>query len=121
MWLPAHCNDMGVTHCQGMSCEHVNVDAKAAIAELQPDAAVPVANALTRSTVFDSHVALPVKTLTMAASSALFLPVDTPTPSMAVPLLHMMDLTSAKSTLTSPGMVMMSEIPCTPCSIASQA
>ena len=52
--------------------------------------------------------------LTMAASSALFLPVETPTPSMAVPLLHMMDFTSAKSTFTRPGMVMMSEMPCTP-------
>ena len=52
----------------------------------------------------------------MAASSARFLPVDTPTPSMAVPELHMMAFTSAKSTLTRPGMVMMSEMPCTPCS-----
>ena len=51
----------------------------------------------------------------MAASSALLLPLETPTPSMAVPELHMMALTSAKSTLTRPGMVMMSEMPCTPC------
>ena len=54
----------------------------------------------------------------MAASSARFLPVDTPTPSMAVPELHMMAFTSAKSTLTRPGMVMMSEMPCTPCARA---
>lgn len=33
-------------------------------------------------------------------------------PSMAVPLLRMMALTSAKSTLMRPGMVMMSEMPC---------
>ena len=52
---------------------------------------------------------------TSAASSARFLPVATPTPSMAVPELHMMAFTSAKSTLTRPGMVMMSEMPCTPC------
>ena len=52
---------------------------------------------------------------TSAASSARFLPVATPTPSMAVPELHMTALTSAKSTLTSPGMVMMSEMPWTPC------
>ena len=51
----------------------------------------------------------------MAASSARLLPLDTPTPSMAVPELHMMAFTSAKSTLTKPGMVMMSEMPCTPC------
>ena len=51
----------------------------------------------------------------MAASSARLLPLDTPTPSMAVPELHMMAFTSAKSTLTRPGMVMMSEMPCTPC------
>lgn len=57
----------------------------------------------------------------MAASSALFLPLETPTPSMAVPLLHMMAFTSAKSTLTRPGMVMMSEMPCTPCARSSQA
>ena len=36
------------------------------------------------------------------------------TPSMAVPELHMTALTSAKSTLTRPGMVMMSEMPWTP-------
>ena len=35
-----------------------------------------------------------------------------PTPSMAVPLLLMMALTSAKSTLMRPGTVMMSEMPC---------
>ena len=52
---------------------------------------------------------------TRAASSARFLPVATPTPSMAVPELHMTALTSAKSTLTRPGMVMMSEMPWTPC------
>lgn len=52
---------------------------------------------------------------TSAASSARFLPLDTPTPSMAVPLFCMMAFTSAKSTFTSPGMVMMSEMPCTPC------
>ena len=52
---------------------------------------------------------------TSAASSARFLPVATPTPSMAVPELHMTALTSAKSTLTRPGMVMMSEMPWTPC------
>ena len=51
---------------------------------------------------------------TAAASSALFFPEDTPTPSMAVPELHMMAFTSAKSTFTSPGIVMMSEMPCTP-------
>ena len=51
----------------------------------------------------------------MAASSARHLPLDTPTPSMAVPELHMIAFTSAKSTLTRPGMVMMSEMPCTPC------
>lgn len=52
---------------------------------------------------------------TSAASSARFLPLLTPTPSMAVPLLDMIALTSAKSTFTRPGMVMMSEMPCTPC------
>lgn len=52
--------------------------------------------------------------LTAAASSALFLPLDTPTPNMAVPELHMIAFTSAKSTLTSPGMVMISEMPWTP-------
>lgn len=50
----------------------------------------------------------------MAASSALFFPLDTPTPSMAVPELHITDLTSAKSTFTNPGIVMISDIPCTP-------
>ena len=59
--------------------------------------------------------------LTMAASSALLLPLDTPTPSMAVPELHMMALTSAKSTFTRPGMVMMSEMPCTPCTASRMA
>jgi len=54
---------------------------------------------------------------TRAASSARFLPVLTPTPSMAVPLLHMMAFTSAKSTLTRPGMVMMSLMPWTPCRV----
>mmetsp|Transcript_1984 Transcript_1984/g.4085 ORF Transcript_1984/g.4085 Transcript_1984/m.4085 type:complete len:207 (+) Transcript_1984:1385-2005(+) len=57
----------------------------------------------------------------MAASSARFFPLETPTPSMAVPELHMMVFTSAKSTLTNPGMVMMSEIPCTPCLKTSSA
>lgn len=50
-------------------------------------------------------------TRTRAASSARFLPVATPTPSMAVPELHMTALTSAKSTFTNPGIVMMSEMP----------
>jgi hypothetical protein len=38
-----------------------------------------------------------------AASSARFFPLDTPTPSIAVPLLLMMAFTSAKSTFTRPG------------------
>jgi hypothetical protein len=57
-----------------------------------------------------------LKTLTRAASSARLRPDDTPTPSIAVPLLHMIAFTSAKSTLTRPGMVMMSLMPWTPCS-----
>jgi len=48
---------------------------------------------------------------TRAASSARLRPEETPTPSIAVPLLHMMALTSAKSTFTRPGMVMMSLMP----------
>mmetsp|Transcript_9824 Transcript_9824/g.26747 ORF Transcript_9824/g.26747 Transcript_9824/m.26747 type:complete len:201 (+) Transcript_9824:391-993(+) len=56
-----------------------------------------------------------------AASSARFLPLLTPTPSIAVPLLHIMVLTSAKSTFTSPGIVMISEMPCTPCLSTSSA
>mmetsp|Transcript_33580 Transcript_33580/g.73286 ORF Transcript_33580/g.73286 Transcript_33580/m.73286 type:complete len:250 (+) Transcript_33580:452-1201(+) len=56
-----------------------------------------------------------------AASSARFLPELTPTPSMAVPELVIIAFTSAKSTFTSPGMVMMSEIPCTPCLRTSSA
>lgn len=52
---------------------------------------------------------------TRAASSARLRPEETPTPSIAVPLLHMMALTSAKSTFTRPGMVMMSLMPWTPC------
>ena len=52
---------------------------------------------------------------TRAASSARLRPELTPTPSMAVPLLHITVFTSAKSTLTSPGTVMMSLMPCTPC------
>ena len=54
--------------------------------------------------------------LTRAASSARLRPEDTPTPSIAVPLLHMIAFTSAKSTFTRPGMVMMSLMPWTPCS-----
>ena len=46
-----------------------------------------------------------------AASSALFLPEETPTPNMAVPESFMTVLTSAKSTLTKPETVIMSEIP----------
>mmetsp|Transcript_9353 Transcript_9353/g.23905 ORF Transcript_9353/g.23905 Transcript_9353/m.23905 type:complete len:226 (-) Transcript_9353:614-1291(-) len=56
-----------------------------------------------------------------AASSARFLPVPVPTPSMAVPEFVITAFTSAKSTLTSPGMVMMSAIPCTPCLRTSSA
>jgi hypothetical protein len=47
-----------------------------------------------------------------AASSARLRLDDAPTPSMAVPELAMMAFTSAKSTFTSPGVVMMSEMPC---------
>lgn len=57
-----------------------------------------------------------INTLTRAASSARLRPDDTPTPSIAVPLLHMIAFTSAKSTFTRPGMVMMSLMPWTPCS-----
>mmetsp|Transcript_5472 Transcript_5472/g.16595 ORF Transcript_5472/g.16595 Transcript_5472/m.16595 type:complete len:252 (+) Transcript_5472:266-1021(+) len=56
-----------------------------------------------------------------AASSALFLPVPVPTPSMAVPEFVITVFTSAKSTFTSPGMVMMSAIPWTPCLSTSSA
>mmetsp|Transcript_30079 Transcript_30079/g.74622 ORF Transcript_30079/g.74622 Transcript_30079/m.74622 type:complete len:267 (+) Transcript_30079:63-863(+) len=56
-----------------------------------------------------------------AASSARFLPEATPTPSMAVPELFITALTSAKSTLTRPATVMMSEMPCTPCRSTSSA
>mmetsp|Transcript_19843 Transcript_19843/g.32232 ORF Transcript_19843/g.32232 Transcript_19843/m.32232 type:complete len:423 (-) Transcript_19843:367-1635(-) len=56
-----------------------------------------------------------------AASVARFLPCATPTPSIAVPELFITARTSAKSTLTSPATVMMSEIPCTPCRSTSSA
>mmetsp|Transcript_15578 Transcript_15578/g.25801 ORF Transcript_15578/g.25801 Transcript_15578/m.25801 type:complete len:233 (-) Transcript_15578:1045-1743(-) len=49
-----------------------------------------------------------------AASCARDLPEDMPTPSNADPELDKMDRTSAKSTFTSPGTVIMSEMPWTP-------
>ena len=57
----------------------------------------------------------------VAASSARFLPCATPTPSMAVPEPFITAFTSAKSTLTRPEIVMISEIPCTPWRSTSSA
>ncbi len=50
----------------------------------------------------------------MAASTARFSPAALPMPISAEPAFCIIALTSAKSTLISPGMVMISEIPCTP-------
>ena len=58
---------------------------------------------------------------TSAASCALLAPVLVPTPSMAVPLCAMISRISAKSTLTNPGVVIISEIPYTPCLSTSSA
>mmetsp|Transcript_19139 Transcript_19139/g.32904 ORF Transcript_19139/g.32904 Transcript_19139/m.32904 type:complete len:312 (-) Transcript_19139:203-1138(-) len=49
-----------------------------------------------------------------AACVARSLPDALPIPNMAVPLLHMMAFTSAKSTLTKPGICTISLMPCTP-------
>mmetsp|Transcript_13636 Transcript_13636/g.57320 ORF Transcript_13636/g.57320 Transcript_13636/m.57320 type:complete len:252 (-) Transcript_13636:498-1253(-) len=57
----------------------------------------------------------------IAASSARFFPCATPTPSIAVPLFFITARTSAKSMLTNPETVMMSEMPCTPCLNTSSA
>ena len=51
----------------------------------------------------------------LAAIWARFSPVPIPTPIKAVPASVIMALTSAKSTLISPGTVIKSEIPWTPC------
>ena len=50
----------------------------------------------------------------LAATSALLSPVPIPIPISAVPASFIMVLTSAKSTLISPGITIRSEIPCTP-------
>lgn len=50
----------------------------------------------------------------MAASRARSFPVAAPTPNIADPEFLMTVQTSAKSTLTSPGIVMISEMPWTP-------
>ena len=50
-------------------------------------------------------------TAALAASVALFSPLATPIPIKAEPVLAMMALTSAKSTLISPGTVTSSEMP----------
>ena len=60
-------------------------------------------------------------TAIFAASSARFSPSANPMPISAVPAFDMTALTSAKSTLIRPGMVMMSEIPATPCRRTSSA
>ena len=60
----------------------------------------------------------------MAARAALTArpsPVDEPMPMMAVPALVMIIFTSAKSVLISPGTVMRSVMPCTPCRRTSSA
>mmetsp|Transcript_16693 Transcript_16693/g.31242 ORF Transcript_16693/g.31242 Transcript_16693/m.31242 type:complete len:237 (-) Transcript_16693:274-984(-) len=57
----------------------------------------------------------------LAASSALVFPVPVPMPMRAVPAFPMTLLTSAKSTLISPGLTMISEMPTTPCLRMSSA
>mmetsp|Transcript_4582 Transcript_4582/g.4723 ORF Transcript_4582/g.4723 Transcript_4582/m.4723 type:complete len:319 (+) Transcript_4582:925-1881(+) len=57
----------------------------------------------------------------MAASTALVFPFPCPIPIKAVPALPMMVRTSAKSTLTSPGLMMISLMPTTPCLKISSA
>mmetsp|Transcript_18119 Transcript_18119/g.24855 ORF Transcript_18119/g.24855 Transcript_18119/m.24855 type:complete len:230 (+) Transcript_18119:697-1386(+) len=57
----------------------------------------------------------------MAASIARVLPLPWPMPISAVPALPIMDRTSAKSTFTSPGLMMISEMPTTPCRRMSSA
>mmetsp|Transcript_69182 Transcript_69182/g.139187 ORF Transcript_69182/g.139187 Transcript_69182/m.139187 type:complete len:335 (-) Transcript_69182:61-1065(-) len=57
----------------------------------------------------------------MAASAARVLPLPVPMPMRAVPALPMTALTSAKSTLMSPGFTMISEMPTTPCRKMSSA
>ena len=56
-----------------------------------------------------------------AASVAAVLPDPIPMPIKAVPALFIMALTSAKSTLMSPGLTIMSEMPTTPCRRMSSA
>mmetsp|Transcript_20021 Transcript_20021/g.28495 ORF Transcript_20021/g.28495 Transcript_20021/m.28495 type:complete len:225 (+) Transcript_20021:375-1049(+) len=56
-----------------------------------------------------------------AASSARFFPDAVPMPMRAVPALDMTLLTSAKSTLTKPGFIIISDIPTTPCLKISSA
>ena len=56
-----------------------------------------------------------------AASAALSLPFDCPIPINAVPASVMMLRTSAKSTLINPGLMMISEMPTTPCLKISSA
>mmetsp|Transcript_26315 Transcript_26315/g.40769 ORF Transcript_26315/g.40769 Transcript_26315/m.40769 type:complete len:200 (-) Transcript_26315:384-983(-) len=56
-----------------------------------------------------------------AASSALVLPVPIPIPIKAVPASYMTLRTSAKSTLISPGLIIISDIPTTPCLKISSA
>mmetsp|Transcript_1740 Transcript_1740/g.3807 ORF Transcript_1740/g.3807 Transcript_1740/m.3807 type:complete len:271 (+) Transcript_1740:586-1398(+) len=56
-----------------------------------------------------------------AASTARVLPFPCPIPIRAVPAFPMMARTSAKSTLTRPGLMIISEIPTTPCRKMSSA
>mmetsp|Transcript_30227 Transcript_30227/g.30711 ORF Transcript_30227/g.30711 Transcript_30227/m.30711 type:complete len:293 (+) Transcript_30227:633-1511(+) len=57
----------------------------------------------------------------IAASVARCFPLPCPIPISAVPAFAMIDLTSAKSTFTSPGLTMISVIPTTPCLRISSA
>mmetsp|Transcript_15772 Transcript_15772/g.22528 ORF Transcript_15772/g.22528 Transcript_15772/m.22528 type:complete len:279 (-) Transcript_15772:297-1133(-) len=56
-----------------------------------------------------------------AASCALIFPLPVPTPIKAVPAFFITARTSAKSTLTKPGLIIISEIPTTPCRKMSSA
>ena len=56
-----------------------------------------------------------------AASSALFSPDALPIPICAIPVFNIIVFTSAKSRFTSPGTLIKSDIPCTPCLNTSSA
>mmetsp|Transcript_2584 Transcript_2584/g.3965 ORF Transcript_2584/g.3965 Transcript_2584/m.3965 type:complete len:258 (-) Transcript_2584:382-1155(-) len=56
-----------------------------------------------------------------AASCALIFPLPVPTPMRAVPAFFITALTSAKSTFTNPGLIIISDIPTTPCLKISSA